>query len=91
RATGIPSTVGYFRAMLTPETLTAAYKLFTHWELLPVAMMLAVEWLNRGKEHGLQGMADRCPRWLRCIGYAFVLLAIIYFRGGYTPFVYFQF
>ncbi|MBQ9417044.1 MAG: hypothetical protein IJU19_00485, partial [Bacteroidales bacterium] len=91
RATGIPSTVGYFRAMLTPETLTAAYKLFTHWELLPVAMMLAVEWLNRGKEHGLERIPMIRPAFVRYLLYALAFLAILFFKGGATQFIYFQF
>ena len=92
RATGIPSTIGYFRAMFTPETLSGVYKIFTHWEMLPVGIMLVVEWLQRNNEHGLHHFEKIVTsHWLRIVLYAFAFVSIVFFRGGYQEFIYFQF
>ncbi|MBR0177287.1 MAG: MBOAT family protein [Bacteroidales bacterium] len=92
RATGFPSAVSFFRNMLDLETLTAVYKIFAQWEMLPVAIMLAVEWFNRRAEHGLQNMERVVhSRWLRYIIYAVFFVGAIFFRGEYQEFIYFQF
>ena len=92
RATGIPSAIGYFQSMLSLETLTGFYKIFTEWTMLPIGIMLVVEWLNRQGEHGLQGF-DRVvkSRWTRYFLYALAFVAVIFFRGDYAEFIYFQF
>ena len=92
RATGIPSTVSYFHEMLTPETFTGFYKIFCRWEMLPVGIMIVVEWFQRNKEHGLQDW-DKLfrSRWLRYILFAFLFVSNIFFRGDYQEFIYFQF
>ena len=92
RATGIPSAIGYFKSMLSVETLTGFYKIFCEWTMLPVGIMLLVEWLNRQGEHGLQGF-DRVvkSRWTRYFLYALAFVAVIFFRGDYAEFIYFQF
>ena len=92
RATGIPSTVGYFKNILTIETLTGIYKIFTRWEMLPIGIMIVVEWFQRNKEHGLQHWEKVFrSRWLRYFLYAFFFVSVIFFRGGYQEFIYFQF
>lgn len=92
RATGVPSMTGYFREMLTLETLTGIYKIFTHWEMLPIGIMIIVEWLQRSKEHGLQNWENIFHnRWLRYLLYAFAFISIVFFRGDYQEFIYFQF
>ena len=92
RATGIPSAIGYFKSMLSLETLTGFYKIFTEWTMLPIGIMLLVEWFNRQGEHALQGV-DRVvkSRWLRYFLYALAFVAVIFFRGDYAEFIYFQF
>lgn len=92
RATGIPSAIGYFQSMLSLETLTGFYKIFTEWTMLPIGIMLVVEWLNRQGEHALQGF-DRVvkSRWARYFLYALAFVAVIFFRGDYAEFIYFQF
>lgn len=92
RATGIPSTIGYFRAMFTAETLSGVYKIFTRWEMLPVGIMLVVEWLQRNREHGLQHWEQVFrSRWIRYVLFAFFFVSCIFFRGSYQEFIYFQF
>ena len=54
--------------------------------------MLVVEWLQREKYHGLQDIDNMLHwRWIRYILYATFFVAIIYFSGDYTEFIYFQF
>ena len=92
RATGIPSTAGYLRSMLNTETLTGFYLLFTRWEMIPIGIMLLGEWINRSREHGLQGLDHVVKgRWLRYILYALAFVSVIFFRGDYAEFIYFQF
>lgn len=92
RATGIPSAIGYFQSMLSLETLTGFYKIFTEWTMLPIGIMLVVEWLNRQGEHALQGLDHVVKsRWVRHFLYALAFVAVIFFRGDYAEFIYFQF
>ena len=92
RATGIPSAIGYFQSMLSLETLTGFYKIFTEWTMLPIGIMLVVEWLNRQGEHALQGFDHVVKsRWVRYFLYALAFVAVIFFRGDYAEFIYFQF
>ena len=96
RATSIPNMVNFFHEMLNPHALSALWKFFIA-PAFPVArisiiIMLIIEWLQRSKEHGLQN-ADKIirSRWLRYFLYALALVSIIFFRGDYTEFIYFQF
>ena len=57
-----------------------------------MATLLTVEWLQRDKEHGLQGVDTVVKwRWLRYMLYAAAFVAVIYYRGDYAEFIYFQF
>ena len=92
RATSIGDAIGYMGNMLQAETLTGLYKIFTQWEMIPIGIMLTVEWLQRDKEHGLQGIDTVVKwRWLRYMLYATAFVAVIYYRGDYAEFIYFQF
>jgi D-alanyl-lipoteichoic acid acyltransferase DltB (MBOAT superfamily) len=53
------------------------------------AIMLAVEWLQRNKQHGLD-IAIINP-WLRRIIYILIIFSIIFFIGQNEQFIYFQF
>ena len=93
RATGIPSAIGYFKSMLSVETLTGFYQLFTAkaWPMnLYIAVMLLVEWLNRGREHGLDLRGIR-PGWLRWAVYYLLVAAVLLFGAESSNFIYFQF
>ena len=92
RATGILSAISYLRSMLNVETFTGFYLLFTRREMIPIGIMLLVEWLNRSREHGLQDLdLIMKKRWLCCVLYALTFVAVIFFRGDYAEFIYFQF
>ena len=57
RSTGMKSLVNYLYCMCQFGTLRASYRFFTLPEMWPtnlfIVIMLMVEWLQRGKEHGL--------------------------------------
>ena len=57
RSSGMPSALHYLEGMLQFGTLRASYQFFTLPEMWPtnlfIILMLVVEWLQRGKEHGL--------------------------------------
>lgn len=92
RATSIDDAIVYMGNMLQVETLTGPYKILTQWEMIPIGIMLAVEWLQRDKEHWLQDVDTVIKwRWLRYILYATAFVAVIYYRGDYAEFIYFQF
>ena len=96
RASGIPSAFAFLREIFDINALSAVWKFFVEPDFFvireAVLLMLIVEWLQRNHEHGLQGMEHILkPHWLRYILYAVAFLAVIFFRGGYRPFVYFQF
>lgn len=55
-------------------------------------IMFVVEWLQRGKEHGLELGYDRRFTWLRFLLYFTILIITwIYSEPGETTFIYFQF
>ena len=86
----------YICGMFQLGTIKASYRFFTLHDIWPanifIIFMLLVEWIQRGKEHGLQGV-DRLVKscWIRYILYAAFFIAVIYFRGDYSVFIYFQF
>lgn len=62
--------------------------------LVFIAILMAVEWVNRRKQHGLQIDGTGClmrHRAVRWIIYAAILLIIVNFSGSQSDFIYFQF
>lgn len=59
--------------------------------LLPILMLLAVEWINRDKEHGLNMDILMKYRPLRWVAYQVILILIIFLSGEQQTFIYFQF
>lgn len=54
-----------------------------------IVVMLAVEWIQRRRDHGLAlGLVK--PRWLRWIVYYAILVSLL-FGEGVETFIYFQF
>ena len=94
RATGIPSAIGYFKSMLSVETLTGFYKIFSDSQAWPmnlyIMIMITVEWINRTKEHGLD-LHDLRPRCLRWAIYYVLIAVILLFGAQSSNFIYFQF
>jgi D-alanyl-lipoteichoic acid acyltransferase DltB (MBOAT superfamily) len=91
RATGMKSTIKYLLGICTPSLCSIPY--VGPYDmlaiLLPIAIMLVVEWLQRDKQHGLDltGM-----KWyVRYPIYVVMVGLIIYFWGSAQSFIYFQF
>jgi len=57
--------------------------------LLCLPIMLAAEWLQRHKQHGLEIASMNA--WLRRIIYILIILSIVFFMGKNEQFIYFQF
>ena len=98
RSSGMPSLLHYLLGMCQFGTLRASYRYFTLPEMWPtnlfIVIMLIVEWLQRGKEHGLNGF-DRFTllknEYVRVVMYSMLLVFIILFGVKHTTFIYFQF
>ncbi len=94
RAENIGMAWHYFQGMMQSDTLMACYRFFKRPALWPtnlfIVIMLAVEWLQRRKEHGFD-IANLKP----LTRYALVVLLIefVLFFMATTPsqFIYFQF
>ena len=96
RAPGMPTVLHYLQGMCQFGTLRASYRFFTLPEMWPtnlfVVIMLVVEWLQRGKEHGLKLGDEKRWKLLRWTCYFFIALTIYSFEpDGIGTFIYFQF
>jgi hypothetical protein len=98
RAESIAQAWEYACGMLQFGTLRASYRFFTLPEMrltnLFVVMMLVVEWLQRDKQHGFEGIDKLCflrNKYLRPIIYALLLVLILIYGGKHASFIYFQF
>lgn len=100
RAPTIADAWAYIQGMCQIGTIKALYRFFLPSELwvcpvnIYIIIMLMVEWCRRKKMHGLEGI-ELLPvfkyKAVRIISYALCLTLIIFFRGGYEKFIYFQF
>ena len=84
----------YFCGMMQFKTLGASCSFFTRLELWPtnlfIIIMLFVEWLQRGKEHGLDlSQVKPWIRWIIC--FIFALLIYSFTDNKIGTFIYFQF
>ena len=98
RAESIGQAWEYLCGMMQFGTLKAFYRFFTLPELrltnLFVVIMLVIEWLQRNKQHGFEGI-DKLHflgnKYLRPIIYAILLILIMIYGGKHAQFIYFQF
>jgi D-alanyl-lipoteichoic acid acyltransferase DltB (MBOAT superfamily) len=98
RAESIGQAWEYLCGMMQFGTLRAFYRFFTLPELrltnLFVVIMLVIEWLQRNKQHGFEGI-DKLHflgnKYLRPIIYAILLILIMIYGGKHAQFIYFQF
>ena len=98
RAESIVQAWEYACGMMQFGTLRAFYRFFTLPEIrltnLFVVIMLVVEWLQRDKQHGFEGL-DKLyilrNKYLRPIFYALLLLLVLVYGGKHASFIYFQF
>ena len=98
RAESIGQAWAYFHRMLQFGTVNALYRFFSLPEMWPtnlfIIILLVVEWLQRSKQHGFEGI-DKLyilhNKYLRPILYALLLLLVIVYGGKHASFIYFQF
>lgn len=90
--------LGYLKGLLQFGTLRASYRFFALPEMWPtnlfIVIMLLVEWLQRGKEHGMSKNVKlhRVQNdYVFAVIYALLLVLFILFGGQLTSFIYFQF
>ena len=96
RAESIGQAWHYFQGMMQSDTLLASYRFFKRPALWPtnlfVVIMLLVEWLQRGKEHGLNLYQTKLTRGVRLLVYYVMALLVLYYGlGTQQTFIYFQF
>ena len=91
RATGMKSTIKYLLGICSPSLFSIPY--VGPYDmlaiLLPIAIMLVVEWLQRDKQHGLD--LTGLKWYVRYPIYVVMVGLIIYFWGSAQSFIYFQF
>ena len=96
RASSIENAVAFMGNIIDIETVTGVWRFFTEPEFavtrMAIGVMIVVEWLNRDAGHGLQNI-DKVVRWrwVRYVLYAAAFVAVVYYRGEYAEFIYFQF
>ena len=94
RSSGMPSLVRYLEGMLQFGTLRASYRFFTLPEMWPtnlfIVIMLVMEWLQRGREHGMD-LSMIKKEWVRTIIYYILIFVFILGSGKSSTFIYFQF
>ena len=98
RAESIGQAWDYFQGLLQFGTLRAGYRFFTWPKMWPenlfIIIMMVVEWLQRGKEHGLEFSDEkgflkfRVVRWLV---YYIIIVLILNSSSSSQSFIYFQF
>ena len=97
RAESIGQAWGYLSGMANKSLVSIPWlktRSFYVPLLISLCVMLAVEWLQRGKEHGLQKIEETKlfkNRYVRYVFFALFLLCVLVFREGETAFIYFQF
>ena len=89
RATSLEQTAGILKGIFLSPRVFITESLPVHL-CLPVLGLLGVEWVQRGREHGLE--VARLPAWARRSAYSAVVLAIFFFgRFAQEEYIYIQF
>ncbi|MDR0559820.1 MAG: MBOAT family protein, partial [Prevotellaceae bacterium] len=92
RAESIGQAVEYFSGIMD-GSLFSVSSIYKKQPLLQnvifIAIMLAVEWLQRNKQHGLE--IENINQWVRRLFYIIIILLIILYMGENEQFIYFQF
>ena len=99
RAESIGMAWEYFCGMMQSDTLLASYRFFKRPSLWPtnlfIVIMLAVEWLQRKRQHGLEFSCNKLFKYWYVRWVLYILVAIscllVSFSIGKSSFIYFQF
>lgn len=94
RSVSINDFVQYCQGLCQTGTLRAFYRFFVQSDIWPksvfIIIMMAVEWVQRDKEHGLDLCRVKpCLRWVVC--FVLVLLIYSFTDNEIGTFIYFQF
>ena len=93
RADSIGQAFEYFGGMIQFGTLRASYRFFMMKEAWLILGMLAIEWIGRQNQHGLETLGFGWNKWLRYIFYFVLAFIVVLFslNGAPSEFIYFQF
>ena len=93
RADSIGQAFEYFGGMIQFGTLRASYRFFMMKEAWLILGMLAIEWIGRQNQHGLETLGFGWNKWLRYIFYLVLAFIVVLFslNGAPSEFIYFQF
>ncbi|MBR1927315.1 MAG: MBOAT family protein [Bacteroidales bacterium] len=94
RADNLSQAWAFFAGMLRWRSISDLYFFFDRAFLsraVWIALMLLVEWVDRGEEHGLSMAGVRHGTIRYAIYIAIILVTILYFDDGSPKFIYFQF
>ena len=89
RATGLHSCLSFLFA--APHCEMQSLPASAVVALVSIAVLLVIEWANREEDHGLVWLGRWRSRPARCFVFAVLFLTVLFFRGDYAQFLYFQF
>lgn len=93
RADSLNQALLYFKNIVQPKTTTDI--LSTHPKALTtmifITFLLATEWIQRDKPHGLYFEYTRVPKLARYVIYSLIIICLVWFGGKPEQFIYFQF
>ncbi len=93
RAKSIGEAWGYFHGLFSKSLFSMPWLKNKETYLVILAsilVMLVVEWINRGKQHGLE-LPPKMPVCLRYLVYVVLVVVVIRFSGAPSAFIYFAF
>ena len=93
RAKSIDAAWGYFNGLFSKSLFSMPWLKNKETYLVILAsilVMLVVEWINRGRQHGL-ALSPKMPVGLRYLVYVLLTVVIIRFSGTPSAFIYFAF
>ena len=93
RAESIAQAGRFIGGICSPTLFSKPWSMGSRYDLplfASLAILLAVEWLMRGKDHPFDLSAVK-PRWIRDVIYLVVLLLLFWLGGHARTFIYFQF
>lgn len=90
RSDTISSAFGYIMNMFS-KTMFTIPSIHPYSLILPIMILLVIEWINRNKAYGFELALVIQTRLLRWSSYSFIIIMILFFSGKQQPFIYFQF
>ena len=90
RSETITQSFSIYRKIFSSSLFTFPYELSISL-LIFIAILLAVEWVQRDREHGLDFNGRNIPLILRYLIYYAIVALILLFAGNPEEFIYFQF